>query len=159
MYAHAERDRKPRRGVSLLELLVVVVLLGIFAATAAMRFGRTVLGEYGARGTARELSLALLTCQRAAIASGDDHYVEFLSTGGEIVQYRLMRDVGGTPVLVDGPKNLAPDVTVTSSHPTLRFDFEGSAAANYTVSVSGTDRAWSISVVPITGATSVTQTS
>jgi type II secretory pathway pseudopilin PulG len=145
--------------VTLLELLVVVVLMGIFAALAGMRFGRTIFGEYGARGFSRELSLAMLSCQRAAISSGDDHFLEFLSSGGKITQYRIMRDVSGTPTLVDGPKGISSDVTVTSSHSTLRFDFQGSAQAAYSVTITGTNRTWRIDVVPITGAVTVQQTS
>jgi prepilin-type N-terminal cleavage/methylation domain-containing protein len=159
MIVTAQRAVSPRRGVTLLELLVVVVLLGIFSATVGMRFGRSLFAEFGAQAAARELALALLGCQRAAIASGDDHYLEFLYAGGKIAQYRVLRDSAGTPTLIDGPKSLPVDVTITSSDSTLRYDFQGSAQSNYWIQVTGQDRVWRIDVVPITGSLSVTQTS
>jgi prepilin-type N-terminal cleavage/methylation domain-containing protein len=157
MIVRVEHAATPRRAVTLLELVAVVVLLGIFAATAGMRFGRTLFAEFGARGAARELSLALLSCQRAAIVTGDDHYLEFLSTGGVIDQYRIMRDDSGTLTLVDGPKPIAADVTVSTTHGTLRFDFEGSALANYQVDIAGNEQVWQVNVIPITGAVNVVQ--
>jgi len=142
-----------------LELLVVVVLIGIFSTTVAMRFGRSLFGEFGAQAAARELSLALLTCQRAAISTGDDHFVEFLYAGGKITQYRIMRDISGTPSLVDGPKTLPSEVTVTSSASSLRYNFQGSALSAYWIIFTGQNRVWRIDVVPITGSFSITQTS
>jgi prepilin-type N-terminal cleavage/methylation domain-containing protein len=147
-----------RRGVSLLELLVVVTLIGILTAVAAMRFGRSLFAEFGAQGTARELSLAMLTCQRASITTGDDHYVEFLASGGRISAYQILRDAAGGPLLVDGPKSLSSDVTLTVSSNSMRFNFEGGAAANYSVQIVGQSQSWRIDVVPITGAVRVTQT-
>ena len=88
-----------RRGVTLLELLVVISMIGIFAAVVTARYGRSIFGEFGARALAREMSLDLLTCQRAAIATGDDHLLDFtlggpaaLPTGGHA------RQAGGVTV-------------------------------------------------------------
>jgi len=70
-----------------------------------------------------------------------------------------MRDVSGTPTLIDGPKTMSSDITVTSSHTTLRYDFQGSAQASYSVVITGTNRTWRIDVIPVTGAVTVQQTS
>jgi prepilin-type N-terminal cleavage/methylation domain-containing protein len=148
-----------RRGVTLLELLIVITLIGIFASTVAMRFGRSLFSEFGSQGVARELSLALLSCQRAAITNGNDHYVEFLSSGGRIAQYRVMRDVSGTPTLIDGPKTFSTDVTVAVSSTTMRYTFDGSASTSYWITITGQSRVWRIDVIAISGAISVTQTS
>ena len=130
--------------------------MGIFASVVAMRFGRTLFSEFGAQATARELSLALLGCQRAAIRSGDDHFIQFTLAGGRATEYRLLRDDGGSGALVDGPRPLSSDVTVTVSHATMRFTFEGAAAAAYQVTLVGRNRRWQIDVVPISGAIRVT---
>lgn len=148
-----------RRGVTLLELLVVVTLVGIFASTVAMRYGRSIFAEFGAQGSVRELSLALLACQRAAINTGDEHYLEFLSSGGKISSYRLMRDTSGVVTLVDGPKTLSNDVTVSVSSSTMRFNFEGGAAGSYWISVLGRSQTWRIDVIPISGTMRVSRTS
>lgn len=143
----------------MLELLVVVVLLGIFASVVMMRAGRSLFQEFGANATSRELSLALLTCQRTAIKTGDDHFLQFTVAGGQAVEYRLMRDAGGINELVDGPRAISEDVTVTASHPVMRFNFEGAAGAAYQIQVTGLNRGWRVDVVPITGAVRVTATS
>jgi prepilin-type N-terminal cleavage/methylation domain-containing protein len=159
MNSNTQRVARSRRGVTLLELLIVMTLIGIFASTVAMRFGRSLFAEFGSQGVARELSLALLACQRTSITSGDDHYVEFLSSGGKITRYQIVRDVSGTPTIVDGPKNISSDVTVAASHTTMRYSFEGSASAAYWITITGLNRVWRIDVIPISGAISVTQTS
>jgi type II secretory pathway pseudopilin PulG len=143
--------------VTLLELLVVATLIGIFASVVAMRFGRTLFSEFGANSLARELSLDLLTCQRAAITTGDDHFLSFVVSGGNATSYSLIRDTAGGDVLVDGPKTFSEDVTVTVSHAEMRFNFEGSAAANYSLLLTGQNRQWQVDVVPITGAVSVAE--
>jgi type II secretory pathway pseudopilin PulG len=143
----------------LLELLVVLTFLGILAATVAMRYGRSLFAEFGSQATARELSLALLGCQRASINTGDDHYLEFLTSGGQISSYRIMRIVSGVPTLVDGPKPISADVTVTSSDAVLQYNFEGSALGSYSVDIAGESRTWRVDVIQITGAIRVTQTS
>lgn len=153
------RHWRRRYGLSLLELIAVVTLIGIFASVVSMRFGRSLFSEFQSQGVARELSLALLICQRASITTGDDHYLEFLSSGGKIRNYRIMRVVSGTPTLVDGPKEITSDVTVTASHTTLQYTFEGSALGSYWITITGKDRTWRLDVIPVSGAVSVTQSS
>ena len=41
----------------------------------------------------------------------------------------------------------------------MRYDFEGAAAANYSILIVGRDRQWRIDVVPISGAVQVTDVS
>jgi prepilin-type N-terminal cleavage/methylation domain-containing protein len=149
---------KKRRGVTLLELLVVITLLGIFTSVAAMRFGRTLFAEFGAHSTARQLSLALLTCQRAAIRTGDDHFLQFTVSGGEAVSYRFMQDTGSGSQLVDGPVAISDDVTVTVSDTDMRYTFEGAAGGAYQIQIVGENRSWQVDVIPITGAVQVTDT-
>ena len=142
----------------MLELLVVVTLIGIFSSVITMRYGRTLFGEFGSRSVARQLSLDLLTCQRAAIRSGEDHLLQFTLAGGRALDYSLLRDTGTGTVLVDGPRTFSNDVTVTVSTAQMRFNFEGAAAANHWINLVGQARSWRIDVVPINGAIRVTQT-
>ena len=40
----------------------------------------------------------------------------------------------------------------------MRFNFEGAAAAGYSIDVTGEDRSWRVEVIPINGALRVLQT-
>ena len=139
-----------------MELLVVVTLLGIFSAMVTMRFGRTMLSEFGSQSESRKVSLALLQSQRAAITTGDNHFLSF--DGTSATNYQLMRRTGTGDVLVDGPHNFSTDVTVTVSHTAMEFNFEGQALAAYIVTIVGVNRTWQASVTPITGSVTVVET-
>lgn len=149
-----------RRGVTLLELLAVVTIIGIIAAVGVARYGRSIFAEFGAGAVAREVSLDLLACHRAAIATGDDHFLRFVVSGGKAVSYRMMRDTGSGDVAVDAAKVITDDVTVTITAPTndLNFRFEGQADAAYQIDITGNSRSYRVSVVPVNGAIHVTET-
>ncbi len=138
-----------------MELLVVVMLLGIFTVLVTMRFGRSLLAEFGSQSESRVVSLALLQAQRASITSGDNHFVQF--DGGTATNFRVMRRTGSGDVLVDGPQNFSSDVTVTVSHTEMEFTFEGQALAAYVADIVGVNRSWQVTVVPITGAVAVAE--
>lgn len=150
------QSTKQRRGVTLLELLAVVVLISIFAAIGMARFGRSIFAEFGAEGEIRELSLALLAAQRSSITTGDNHYVEFDAV--QATSYRLMRRSGTDVVEVQGWEPISSDVTLTVSSATMEFTFEGQALAAYTIDCVGLDRSYRLAVVPITGSLQVTET-
>ena len=151
------RKRPHRRGVTLLELVMVITIMGILAAIGTARFGRSAYANFGSQGEARTLSLALLRAHRSAIKTGDDHFVQFNSVN-PATQYNLMRRAGdGTTSLVEGPHTLNVDVRVVSSATDLNFNFEGEAAAAYQVDFTGNGRKWRVSVVPITGAVVVSE--
>jgi len=141
--------------VTLLELLAVVTLLGIFASVAMMHFGRSLFADFGAQAAARQLSLALLQSQRAAIATGNNHYVAFDSSTP--TSYRIFRRLDSGQTLVDGPHELSADVVAIVSHTSMEFTFEGQALAAYSLTLEGENRSWSMSVVPISGAVQVTE--
>ncbi len=149
-----------RRGLTLLELLAVVTIVGIIAAVVTARVGRSIFAEFGAGAVAREISLDLLACQRAAIATGDDHFLRFEVTGGEVDSYRMMRDTGSADVAVNEVKAVPNEVTVTITAPSndMTFRFEGQANAAYVIDTVGESRSYRVSVVPVTGAIRVVET-
>ena len=144
------------RALTLLELTLVVALLGIFAAIAVTSFGHASLANAGARGYARKLALDLVQAQRRAISTGDNHYIEFQSSGGVTVGHTLYRRAGGSTIVADVVRNAPHDVTVTPSHNLCEYTFEGSALASYTCSIAGPNRSWQITVTAATGAVRVT---
>jgi prepilin-type N-terminal cleavage/methylation domain-containing protein len=151
------REKSRRRGVSLLELLVVVTLMGIFGAVAVGRYGRQMLSEFGSQSDARRVSLDLTHAQRAAILTGDNHYLEFTSSGGQIAGYQMYRrwDDGTTTPEAEY-HDVSSDIRMTSSSSRAEFTFEGQALDNYSITLTGKDREYRITVVPINGSVQVT---
>ncbi len=145
-----------RRGVTLLELLAVITVVGVLAAVGMSRLGRSVLGDFGSQGQARLLSVALLHAQRAAIKTGDNHFVLFNAAAAS--SYQIMRRLNGVDTLVDGPHALSGDVTIAVSHTVMEFTFEGQALDAYSINLSGDHRVWLLTVIPINGAVLVQET-
>ena len=153
------RDKTRRRGVSLLELLVVITLLGIMASVAAMRFGRSLLSEFGAHAEARQLSLALLACQRAAVKTGDDHVLRLKRMdGGRALSYQILHNNAGTLQLVDGPRSF-PAMGPFAVHTATCDSILKAPRGAYQIQLRGQPRRWQIDVVPVTGSIRVTDTS
>lgn len=147
-----------RRGVTLLELLVVVTLMGIFASVAAARFGPTLFRDFGSQSDARRVSLDMLRAQRLAIMSGDNHYLEFTVNGSNTASgYQILRWTNSGAEPADAYRAFTKDVVVTVSHPRMEFTFEGQGLAAYRVDLNGTNRLWAVTVVPINGAVRVVE--
>ena len=149
--------RHKRRGVTLLELLVVVFFIGVLAAVAIGRLGKTALGDFGAEGDARRLSLDLAQARRAAIATGDNHYVLFDIDAGNAVGCQLYRKAAGGDVAVDEYRGFPSQAVVTVSHGQAEFNFEGQALAAYQITLAGPNRTWQADVVPVTGAVRISE--
>ncbi|MEX2559276.1 MAG: prepilin-type N-terminal cleavage/methylation domain-containing protein [Pirellulales bacterium] len=145
-----------RGGVTLLELAAVLALIAIFVALAAARLGPLPMGNHRAAADARRLALDLLQAQRRAIATGDNHYLEFAMNGPKALGYTIyQRNSGGGVTAVDAARTFPASVTVTPSHSVEEFNFEGSALAAYQITLSGPNREWRVSVVPLSGAVQV----
>ncbi|MCG8450752.1 MAG: hypothetical protein MI725_14375 [Pirellulales bacterium] len=149
---------KVRRALSLLELVAVVAMLGVLSLAAGTFLGNSSLANGGAEGFAHKLSLALTHARRSTIATGDNHYLQLSTSSGNVVSYAMFRRDSGGDVQMDDTRTVPQDVTVTSAESTLEFDFEGSALASYSISVVGPDRSWNVSVVALTGAVQVVET-
>lgn len=141
------------RGVTLLELVAVVVLLGIIAVVATARLGRDSLGNLGAQAEARRVALDLRRARRLSISTGDNHYLAFdTSSGGLVASYELRRRLeGGGDEAVEDPYQFPADVVVAVTSSEAEFAFEGSALAACQVSLAGPHETWVVGVVPVTG--------
>jgi type II secretory pathway pseudopilin PulG len=150
------RRNRRRWGMTLAETLAVVALLGVFAAVAAVRIGTAPLQNFAAQSDARRLALDLLQTQRRAIATGDNHYVEFTSSGGQVVSYTVYRRLSGGGVeVVEATREFAQQETITASHVQAEFQFDGSALASYQVTLAGPNKSWQVTVIAATGAVQV----
>ncbi len=136
---------------------MVLTLLAIFTAVAASRLGPLPRMNFAANADARRLALDMMQARRRAIATGDNHYLEFTSSGGQVTGYTLYRRLGGGAQAVDAARTFPHQETVTVSHAQAEFNFEGAALAAYQVTFTGPDRTWRLTVVPVTGAVRVTE--
>jgi len=152
------RRKTLRRAMSLLELTIVVAILGFLSVASITKFGHSALGNSGAEGFARKLSLAQVHARRSTISTGDNHYLQMTTSGGNATSYALFRRASGGNTQVDETRSVPQGVTVTSSATTLEFDFEGAALGAYTVDIAGPHRSWRVSTVILTGAVRVVET-
>ena len=143
--------------MSLWELTAAVTLMAIVAAIVVGRSGRTLIGNYSSQADARRVGLALLQARRRTISSGVTHGVQLNSSGGGIASFSVVSIVAGIPTVVDGPISFSSNLTVTSSHTQLIYDFEGKAGAAYWVQLAGPSITWRIDVIPLTGSVSTTK--
>ncbi|MEM6331570.1 MAG: hypothetical protein AAF790_15165, partial [Planctomycetota bacterium] len=92
-----------------------------------------------------------------AIATGDDHYVQFSRTSGVVTSYAVMRDPSsGVDYAVEDARPVPAGATVTTASDTLTFDFTGALTTSGTSSVVRTDGAnfyWNATVYHATGYT------
>ncbi|MEM9187398.1 MAG: type II secretion system protein [Planctomycetota bacterium] len=86
---HRETDQarrwKQRRAYSLFELLAVLAIIGAVAGMAVTKFGHATYEAADAQGFARRMALDVSQTRRRAIASGDDHYLQFSRVSGAVV--------------------------------------------------------------------------
>jgi len=137
--------------MSLLELLAVITLMGIFAASVGIRYGRDILGDTGVRSKARELTIGLNAAQRAAIRSGLPHGIRFDGSAGNVSSWSVVRfDSGGGTTLVDGPYPMNSDLELAVDRSEIVFDFEGNGTGELNAQFSGPNRKWMVSVMPLT---------
>jgi type II secretory pathway pseudopilin PulG len=136
---------------SLLELLAVIALLGIFATAVMSRYGRDLLGNTGIRSKASELSLSLLQAQRTAIKTGIPHGVLFRGSTSKVESWSVMRfENDGSQYLVDEVAPLTDDLQLSVSSDRIVFDFEGNGTSELQAKLTGPDRSWQVSVLPLT---------
>ena len=149
---HKARRAAARRALSLMELVTVVLIIGLLGTMAVTRYGNSLIGDVGAEGFARRLSLDCLQARRRAISSGDNHLLRFTLDGGDATQYALYRRQGMSVVLVDDVHAVPADVTVaTGGTVDMEFTFTGETLAAYTITVTAPDRSLTVTVPQLTG--------
>lgn len=146
-----DQNGRRRRGLTLIELIIVTTLLGILASAAMMRISRGTLGDAGARFEARTLSLALLQAQRAAIRTGDRHGISFHGPGSNVHSWSVVRSaIEGNISDVDGPHWVPSEVKLKTDASQVWFDFEGGGTDSFDATFRGSNRTFKVHVEPLT---------
>ena len=142
---------KRRGGHSLLELIAVVTLLGLFSSAAFMRIGRDIFGDTGARSQARIVSLAMLQAQRASIRTGDSHGLILNGPTSGVSSWTIVhRRQDGSSSVIDGPHAIPEELTVSANRSEMWFDFEGNGNQRFELTFFGPNRSYQLTVQPLT---------
>ncbi len=138
--------------MTLLELVGVVFIVGMLGVMAATRYGTNAIGDVGAEGFAQRVAFDCMMARRAAIATGDNHFLRFTLSGGNATQYAVYRNQGGVDTRIDDFHAVPTDVTVTTGGVTdAIFTYTGEANASYTITCAAPDRSYVVTVYQVTG--------
>jgi prepilin-type N-terminal cleavage/methylation domain-containing protein len=141
-----------RGAFTLLEMVAVVALLGILALAAAGAFRPQTIGDMDGHVTAERIAWSLRTARRRAIATGDNHVLQFQTSAGAVTGYTLHRRNADTSLTaIDAAITLPSYVTVTASSTVPEFTFEGDSLAGYTFTVASPHKSWTVTVAQATG--------
>lgn len=146
-----------RNAMTLIELIVVISLMGIFATAAMARFGRSTIGDTGARSEASVLANAITNAQNAAIRTGDSHGILLSKADGDR-WVTVRRRSSGHQETVD-EHQIQDDVVVDASRTEIWFDFEGHGTAYFDAGFRGPNRQYKVEVLPLSQAVRVTELS
>lgn len=142
---------KQLSGHTLLELIAVVTLLGLFSSAAFMRIGRDIFGDTGARSQARIVSLAMLQAQRAAIRTGDSHGLILNGSTSSVSSWTIVQQLQDSSTsIVDGPHAFPEELTVSANRSDMWFDFEGNGNQRFELTFFGPNRSYQLTVQPMT---------
>lgn len=144
-------------GMTLVELLAVMALLGILSAVLITRLGSGGIGNPGAQAVARRLALDFRHARGLAIAEGINHYVKFDVDGASLAGYTVYRTDSPTDIAVETYRTFEKGVTATSGTTQVEFTPTGAALAGCTVMVSGPSVTYTVTVILATGTTTVSK--
>ncbi|MFQ5805345.1 MAG: GspH/FimT family pseudopilin [Phycisphaerae bacterium] len=142
-------------GMTLVELLVVVALIGVLSAVVIVRIGPWSIGNPGARAVARRLALDLRHARVLAIAEGTNHYLGFDADGTTLLGYTIYRTASPTDIPVETYRTFDSGVAATSATTRAEFMPTGAALGAYTCVVSGSTKNYTVTVIAATGTTTV----
>ena len=149
--------QSPNKGLTLLELIASITIIAVITIAGIASFKTSAESNHGAEAGAKRLALDLLQAKRRAISTGDNHYLEFNTTGGKIVSYQLFQKTGTGDVEVAELQSFEKNISVTSVDTTIEYNFEGQALSSSTVTLTGPSRSWQVEVIAVTGFAKVSE--
>ncbi|UCE66167.1 MAG: GspH/FimT family pseudopilin [Candidatus Zixiibacteriota bacterium] len=156
---HRFGNRRPERGFTMLEMMIIVVIIGIVAALAAPTFF-SAAPRLKARTEARNILNMIRLARSKAISDGAQYGV-YLDTAGR--QYLLFKDISSPDLmsydngdsLVSGPVSFSPELAANSSFTgdVVVFISTGRASqsGNFTFDLTGGGALYTVSILASTG--------
>jgi len=145
------KDSKISDGYSLIEILLVVTIIGIFASVAVPYFGAGLLRRMDAYTTARQIASDLMYARTLAVTNNKDHILRFYPVASPYNQYKIFSsDDGETQV---GHTREVDDNVVWTGDREYTFEPLGNATADATLSVTSGTYQYDVKVIAITGRT------
>ena len=138
------------RGLTLLELLIVVSIIGILSTVVIARIGFGGLGRPTVSAAARRLSLDLRHARSLAITKRANHYVRFDASG-----YTTYRRDTPTDVAVEVRRVFPQGVTAALTASDFEFEPTGAALDTFRCDLSGSGVTYRVKVHAVTGVTVV----
>lgn len=137
-------------GMTLIELLAVVMIVGILSTVVISRLGSGSLGRPGVNAAARRLALDLRHARSLAITKRINHYVRFDAAG-----YTIYRRDTPTDVAVEARRTFPQGVTAAVTASDFEFEPTGAALASYQCDLSGSGVTYRVQVIGATGTSTV----
>ena len=147
-----------RRGFTLIELIVVIVILGVM--TAVISISVTTLPSTRAKGCATDISDALDRCRVGCLTHASAEMTLSVNAKSKLeINYyengtlRDTRELGSSGVTVSDGTTTLPSGTASSDEITLSFTRTGAVSDgnDHTLTVTGGGRSYTITVVGATG--------
>lgn len=139
---------RSERGVTLLEVLMLIVIIGILTAVTMPRIGST--DGQAARTTARQIITDMRYARGLAVSACKDHIVRFSPTGGAHTEYTILCVEGATEEQVGQTRQIREQVTCTGPDEFTFYPI-GNVSSNGTISLTAGDNQYDVSVVAATG--------
>ena len=140
------------KGFSLVELILIVMFLGIFAAIAVPRLNLAIIGEQKSSTYARRISADLRYARQLALSNASDNTVGYglFMIGSEPYEEYEIRDLSDSSLL--HTYTLDEDTDCEGGR-TFRFGPLGNllTGSDTELSISSGDRSFTITIIPATG--------
>jgi len=134
---------------SLLEMLLVVTIIGIFASVAVPYFGTGLMQRMDVYTSARQIASDLMYARTLAVNTNKNHILRFYPPTSPYSQYKIFRSDGGE-VQVGHTRDVDANVTCTGDREHT-FEPLGNATSDRTLSVTSGTYQYDVKVIGITG--------
>lgn len=146
-----KESRRLRSGLTTVEMLLVVAVLGLVAGLAVPRFGGQLLPRETVHTSAQQIVAQLHLARRLAITEHVEHQVRFVPHFPPFTSYLIERHApGGGWEIVRGPQEL-PESLVCTGWPTHRFTPLGSASSSSWLMLQQDETTRKVRVLAATG--------